>query len=101
MIFCTVDNHHATETSRKLLALQLEILGERPLQTRLTCSYDPTRQHKNKHNHFSRHISRTELQVTTLQSEKHKNSQEGNIVKLSQENEKLIVKNNEDLVSGS
>ena len=100
MPFSTKDNHHAT-TSRKLWRPQLETLGERLPQIHLRCSYDLTRQLKEKHNHFLRHISLTYLQVITLQSEKHKNSQERNLVKLLQENEKLIIRNNEDLLSGS
>ena len=40
-------------------------------------------------------------QIITPQSEKYKNSCDQNLIKLLQENEKLIIKNNEDLLSGS
>ena len=100
MTFSTKDNHQAT-TSQKFWTLQLKILEERLLQTRLPCKYDLIRPHKEKHNHFLRHIFVIQLQVVILQSEKHKNRQERNLVKLLQENEKLIIRNNEDLLSGS
>ena len=54
MTFSTKDYHHAT-TSQKLWTLQLEILGERLLETRLPCNYDLIRLHKEKHNRFLRH----------------------------------------------
>ena len=45
MPLSTKDNHQTT-TSQKSWTLQLETLGERLLQTRLSCNYDLARPHK-------------------------------------------------------
>ena len=99
MTFFTKDNQHAT-TSKKLWTLQLEILGEHLLQTRVPCNYNLIRLHKEKHNRFLTSYPPDIVTSYNSAERKHAKSQERNLVKLLQENEKLIIRNNEDLLSG-
>ena len=100
MLFSTKDNHHAT-TSQELWTLQPEILRKHFRQTRINCSYELIRQHKEKINRFSRQIFLTYEQVITRKVKKHKNSPEHNLIKPLHNKEKPIIGKNDDLLSGS